>query len=163
MPSVEERGASPSSGHRRALVVIVVAVALADWISKVAAAVWLDNGPVEIGSVLSLRLGHNPGIAFGVGDRLPDGLLLLLTVAVTALLVLAVLRGVFPTSAATGLVLGGAMANLADRAIGGTVVDFLDLGWWPSFNVADAALSVGCALLVVASFSEAPTHRAEAS
>ncbi|HAS09045.1 MAG TPA: lipoprotein signal peptidase, partial [Acidimicrobiaceae bacterium] len=56
-----------------------------------------------------------------------------------------------------GLLLGGAVANLVDRLIGGTVVDFLDLGWWPSFNLADVALVVGCGLLVVDSLREPAT------
>ena len=43
------------------------------------------------------------------------------------------------------------MANLVDRSIGGTVIDFLDLGWWPSFNLADVALSLGGELLVLQS------------
>jgi signal peptidase II len=41
------------------------------------------------------------------------------------------------------------VANLADRATGGTVVDYLDLGWWPTFNLADVAITCGAALLVV--------------
>ena len=54
-----------------------------------------------------------------------------------------------------GLVLGGALGNLVDRAfregsgfLGGAVVDFIDLQWWPVFNVADTAVSVGGVLLV---------------
>lgn len=42
------------------------------------------------------------------------------------------------------------MANLGDRLVGGTVVDFLDLGWWPSFNVADIAITTGVALVLLA-------------
>lgn len=153
-------GSAPRTS-RRVLVAIAAAVVLIDWTTKVVASVALDDGPVRVGSVLTLRLGHNPGVAFGLGDRLPGGLLLGLTVVVTVGLTVAALRGVFPSAVAAGLVLGGAIANLVDRAIGGTVVDFLDVGWWPSFNVADAALTVGCAFLVVASFREPPPAPAE--
>ena len=128
-----------------------------DWSSKILASTSLDDGPVAVGSVLTLRLGHNPGIAFGLGDRLPDVALLLVTLAVTALLAVAALRGAFPSAPAAGLILGGAVGNLVDRAIGASVVDFIDLGWWPSFNVADVALTVGCAWLFVASFRDAPS------
>ena len=55
-----------------------------------------------------------------------------------------------------GLVLGGAVGNLLDRIfregsgfLGGAVVDFVDLQWWPIFNVADAAVSIGGVLLVI--------------
>jgi signal peptidase II len=57
---------------------------------------------------------------------------------------------------AIGLILGGALGNLLDRTfregdglLGGHVVDFVDLQWWPVFNVADAAVSVGGVLLVL--------------
>jgi signal peptidase II len=58
-------------------------------------------------------------------------------------------------------VLGGALGNVVDRALrdgdgflGGRVVDFVDLGFWPVFNLADAALWVGIGLLVLASLRE---------
>ncbi len=60
---------------------------------------------------------------------------------------------------AAGLIAGGAVGNLLDRAfrgdqgfLHGGVVDFIDLQWWPVFNVADACVVVGALLLVVASF-----------
>ena len=58
---------------------------------------------------------------------------------------------------ALGLVLGGALGNLADRLFRspglfrGPVVDFVDLRWWPVFNLADAAITVGCLVLLVLS------------
>ena len=59
---------------------------------------------------------------------------------------------------AAGLVAGGALGNLGDRAfrgddgfLHGAVVDFIDLQWWPIFNVADSAIVVGGILLVVVS------------
>ena len=86
-------------------------------------------------------------------------MLIALTATVTAALAVAAVRGMFPSRVAAELVLGGAVANLMDRITGGTVVDFLDLGWWPSFNAADVALSVGYGLLVVLSFrTEAAEH-----
>lgn len=54
--------------------------------------------------------------------------------------------------ASSALILGGAAGNLADRLYYGYVVDFLDLRWWPVFNVADIALTVGVCVLVVESF-----------
>lgn len=135
-------------------------MAVVDWATKAAATVTLDNAPVEVGSLITLRLSHNPGVAFGFGDRLPGPALIAVTAIVTAVLAVAAIRGLFPSRAAAGLVLGGAVANLVDRVIGGTVVDFLDLGWWPSFNVADAALSVGCGLLVLQSLRADQTEHA---
>ena len=48
-----------------------------------------------------------------------------------------------------GLIVGGALGNLFDRVIDGGVVDFISVGWWPAFNVADSAISIGMFLLVV--------------
>jgi signal peptidase II len=54
---------------------------------------------------------------------------------------------------AIGLIFGGAVGNLVDRARFGAVVDFVDLHWrgwhWPAFNVADSAITVGVALLAL--------------
>jgi signal peptidase II len=56
-----------------------------------------------------------------------------------------------------GLILGGALGNLADRLFrGGAVVDFVALHFWPTFNVAEACIVVGCALLVVSLLRGAP-------
>ena len=70
---------------------------------------------------------------------------------------------------AIGLIFGGAVGNLIDRARFGAVVDFLDFYWrgyhWPAFNVADSAISVGVALLalrlLVAPPTPAPMRRNE--
>lgn len=130
---------------------VAVAVAIVDWSTKALASTFLDDRSIDIGSTVTLRLSHNPGVAFGLGSRLPGSVVIIGTAAVTVVLAVAAVRGFFPSRVAAGLVLGGAVANVVDRILGGTVVDFLDLGWWPSFNLADASLSVGCLLMVLAS------------
>ena len=50
---------------------------------------------------------------------------------------------------AIGLQLGGALGNLVDRIVYGSVVDFIDVGWWPIFNLADSSIVVGMTILVV--------------
>lgn len=59
-----------------------------------------------------------------------------------------------PYAAALGGLLGGAVGNKIDRLVrrGGAVVDFIDVGFWPVFNIADSALCVACAALVILSF-----------
>ena len=47
-----------------------------------------------------------------------------------------------------GLVVGGAFGNLIDRVKDGFVVDFISVGWWPAFNVADSAISVGMTVIL---------------
>jgi len=68
-------------------------------------------------------------------------------------------------SAALALVLGGALGNLYDRLTLGQVVDFVQLHaagyYWPAFNVADSAISVGVVMLVIDSFRAKPEARSE--
>ena len=148
---------APPRRHVRAAPIaaaLAVGTALVDWISKAIASAALDDGPVHLVAGLSLRLGHNPGIAFGLGDRLPPVAVAALTAAVTVVLVYALLRGALPSTVGAGLILGGAVGNLGDRLLGGSVVDFIDLTWWPSFNLADVFLTVGVIWSMVSSVRE---------
>ncbi|HXG02737.1 MAG TPA: signal peptidase II [Candidatus Binatia bacterium] len=109
---------------------------------------------------LSFTLVMNPGLAFGLLAGLPPPWRWLVAgLSVVALLVLARVamrlldEGGWLETAAVGLVFGGAVGNLIDRARFGAVVDFIDVyygsfHWW-AFNVADAAITVGVALLVL--------------
>ena len=49
----------------------------------------------------------------------------------------------------SGLVVGGAIGNLIDRILYKAVIDFINVGWWPSFNIADSAISIGVILLII--------------
>jgi len=102
---------------------------------------------------------RNTGVAFSLLSNLDPGwvhpFLILATVlamgAVLAYIAYLPCRGAAPVG--LGLILGGAIGNLIDRARLGYVVDFLDLYWrnhhWPTFNVADVGITVGVALLVI--------------
>ncbi len=102
---------------------------------------------------------RNTGVAFSLLSNLDHRwvhpCLLLATVlamgAVLAYIAYLPCRGAAPVG--LGLILGGAIGNLIDRARFGYVVDFIDLYWsghhWPTFNVADIGISVGVALLVI--------------
>lgn len=149
--TVELTKSSRQGRGRVVLAVTAAVVVVVDWSTKALAAVTLDDRVVDLWSLLTLRLGHNSGIAFGLGNRLPEAAVIAVTGAVTVLIAVPAARGTFRPPVAAGLVLGGAVANLGDRVVGGTVVDFLDLGWWPSFNVADIAITTGAALVLVSS------------
>lgn len=102
---------------------------------------------------LQLNLSLNSGIAFGLGQG-AGGLVVPVAVVVVAAVLLVSRSLTGPMAwAAVGLVLGGAVGNLVDRLLrhhGGAVIDFIDLQWWPIFNVADSAIVVGGVLLAVA-------------
>ena len=95
---------------------------------------------------------HNSGIAFGLFSSATSIVIALTTLAVVWMLVFFARSGarhpVLPV--ALGLVLGGSLANLLDRIRLGHVTDFLDLRFWPAFNLADVFIVVGVATLFAA-------------
>lgn len=118
-----------------------------------------DSVPVT--GFLDLVLVFNPGAAFSFLSDATGwqrwffvAVAVLASVFVTALLLRH--RGRWPLSAALALILGGAVGNLVDRIVLGAVVDFLHFHagpyYWPAFNVADSAITVGAVLLVLDSF-----------
>jgi len=127
-----------------------------DRLTKVLAERFLQGrDPIElIPAVLQLRFTTNPGGAFGLFGEVP-WLFVVISVLVIGVVVVAS-RGHLSASSAVGLglVLGGALGNLTDRVVrgaglSGEVVDFLDLHVWPVFNLADSALVVGAAVLLI--------------
>ena len=129
------------------------AVYLLDRLTKLWAEEVLEGrAPIEILPGLRLTFATNPGGAFSIGGEAPL-LFVIATVIVSASIVVTAFRHIrLLTSIALGCVLGGAMGNLTDRALRapgfrGHVVDFIDIGSWPVFNVADSAIVVGAILL----------------
>ena len=138
------------------------AVVALDQVTKVIALDRLPLGvPIHlVDDLLSLTLVMNPGLAFGLLGTVPRGwrwvvaALSLVALAVLARVALRVLpAGGWVGRVAIGLIFGGAVGNLIDRARFGAVVDFVDVHWrgwhWPAFNVADSAITVGVALLAL--------------
>jgi signal peptidase II len=105
---------------------------------------------VDLFGPLGLTLAHNQGVAFGLagGSALP-----LIAFAVLALGFVGFLLARNPTVpgiwVAVGLVAGGALGNLADRLRTGEVTDYVEIGSWPPFNVADVAITVGVAVFAL--------------
>jgi signal peptidase II len=144
-PSGPLSGARRSGRWRNTIVLLVVAVAVRT----------LDDGPVSIIGSVRLALTTNRAGAFGLGGSYVP----FLALGALALVIWMATTGEATkrplASAAAGLVLGGAIGNLLDRMfrspgfLRGAVVDFVDLRWWPVFNLADAAITCGCILLLV--------------
>ena len=134
--------------HR--LVEIAAAAILADAVTKLAAVQWL-NSSMELPG-LTLRVTRNPGVAFGLGADQPAAVVLAITGLAVVGMSVAAWRGHLGGPVPAGLLVGGGLANLGDRAVGGSVVDLFDLGWWPVFNLADVSISAGVALLMLSAF-----------
>lgn len=120
------------------------------------------HDPVPLLPFLALRKAYNSGAAFSfLGDASgwQRWFFIVLAVAVIGVL-LAWLRRLTAEQArmalALSLILGGAAGNLIDRVVYGHVIDFIDLyygAWhWPTFNIADSAITLGACLLVLDAF-----------
>jgi signal peptidase II len=138
-----------------------VLLLLIDQVSKSLALRFLGTGGVRLlGGLVLLRIERNTGGAFGLLSGFPVLLAAVGLGVVISLLVMAGgVRGPL-AHAGVALLLGGALGNLSDRVFRGplpfrgAVVDFIDLRFWPVFNLADVAILLGAGLLALAAARE---------
>jgi signal peptidase II len=156
----------PWKWYSLSLLVIVL-----DHIAKWVASSELTYGvPVEVLPVFNWMLAHNSGAAFSFLSDAGGWQRWLFTVIATGVsIVLAVwlarARGQTLLCWALALVLGGALGNLIDRVLFGYVVDFISLHYggyyFPAFNLADSAITVGAGLLILDMFLNPGNHASE--
>ncbi|MGD9537542.1 MAG: signal peptidase II [Alphaproteobacteria bacterium] len=134
---------------------VVVLDQLAKWFAR--DALWNPPRAIEVTSFFNLVPVENRGISFGLlesdsgfGPWLIAGIAVVISLAL--MIWLARTRRVWP-ALALGLIVGGALGNVIDRARLGWVIDFIDIhaaGYhWPAFNIADAGITVGVAILLI--------------
>ncbi len=138
---------------------LAVAVLALDQLSKwwIVAHVMDPPRVIPLTSFFNLVLGYNQGVSFGMfgsGSDFGRWALVALALAISGALLVWLWRAEKPLlAAALGLIIGGALGNVIDRARVGAVVDFLDFhafGYhWPAFNFADSANTVGPAVLIL--------------
>ena len=151
--SVVARSLAARPRHWIALGAIVAAAVVADQLTKhvVASELFLDED-VKVVGPFSIHHVQNSGIAFGLFSSATSAVTALTAFAVGWMLVYFARSGarhpVLPV--ALGLLIGGSTSNLIDRIRLGHVTDFLDLSYWPAFNLADSFIVVGVAILFVA-------------
>ena len=152
---------------RRSALTIALGVAalviVIDQLTKTWAVNHLQDRNIHLFWTLQLNLTFNSGMAFGRGRGFGP-VIAVVGICLVGVLVLGTSRA--PTKVAAvagGLVVGGAISNLLDRIfrdgsgfLGGSVVDFIDLQWYPVFNFADACVVIGGILLVVVGLWSAP-------
>jgi signal peptidase II len=140
---------------------VAAAVLVGDQATKALVALGMvPHQTIDVLPFFALSYVRNTGAAFGVLAAAPAGVRLPLFVAVTIAAIGALMSFVRRTApgerwlvAALGAVLGGALGNLVCRLRYGEVIDFLDVHWgalhWPAFNVADSAITVGVAIVML--------------
>ena len=141
---------------------LTLAVVLVDRASKA----WFESRTVEgwhhelIHNFIYLVHSRNPGIAFGVFADSPS-MTMRIVLIIGSAAVIGALAWLFVaghsggslTAAGLALLLGGATGNVTDRIVHGAVTDFFEV-WlgsyhWPAFNVADSAITIGAALIII--------------
>lgn len=152
---------------RRWLLPAGVAVVALDQVTKTWAVNALDDGrTIDVVWTLQFALGFNSGMAFSKATGFGPLIGIVATLAIV--FILASLRKADSASSALGmsLVAAGAAGNVIDRLFRGdawfrgSVVDFIDLQWWPVFNVADSAITIGGVLVILGALRARDTDEA---
>ena len=154
--SVAARSLAARTEHWAGLAAVAAAAVVADQLTKhiVASKLALGDEAKVLGP-FSIHHVQNSGIAFGLFAQATAVVIVLTLVAVAWMI------GYFARSGArhpllpvaVGLLIGGSVSNLADRVRLGHVTDFLDLRYWPAFNLADSFIVAGVAILLGALFA----------
>ncbi len=154
--------AAPLSSALKRGLAVAAAVVVVDQITKEWAVSSLTAGqPKHVWWTLQWNLVFNKGMSFSAGQG--AGVLIGIVASIVAIVLLASLRNGRPLlgTIGVGLIAGGAIGNVIDRLfrgdggfLKGGVVDFVDVQWWPIWNVADMCVVVGAVVLALGSFRE---------
>ena len=147
-----------SASKSVAFVLIVVVISL-DQLTKQWSLNALNAGKtIQIFWTLQLNLVFNSGMAFSQGQGV-GRIIGVLAIGVVVGLLMSLRKPMSMTTIiGTGLLIGGAFGNILDRMfrgdgwMSGAVVDFIDLQWFPVFNVADSAVTIGAGFLILGAF-----------
>jgi len=158
----------PALGQWRAPVAIAVGVVAVDQVTKHWAVTSLGDRTIDLFWTLRFNLAFNNGMAFGQGKGFGPVIAVVATIVIVYLLASLRTEASRMSTIGMGLLIGGAAGNLIDRMfrggdgfLQGSVVDFIDPQWFPIFNVADMAVNIGAALLILNSILAMRTARPE--
>ncbi len=161
---VAERTDAAAPTQRRLFLAVAAGWLLLDQLTKSWAEHSLTGAPVHVLGSLQLELTRNSGASFSMGTGFGPWIALGALGVVAALLWVGRAVRTRLSAVALGMVVGGALGNVVDRAVRGdagflhgSVIDFIDLQWWPVFNIADVGVVCGAILLVIATFRGSTT------
>jgi signal peptidase II len=155
-------------GARLAWAPVALIVVVADQLTKHWAVNELVDRDIDLFWTLRLNLSYNTGMAFSRGENFGPIIGVVALGVVVALLLSMKRQPGRLTDVAVGMIIGGAVGNVIDRLfrqeawLRGGVVDFIDFQWFPIFNIADIGVTVGGALLVLASWRASRAQPIEA-
>jgi signal peptidase II len=136
-------------------VLVAAAIVIADQLSKNWVRSYTGGQPMFEAGILRIIFVENTGSSFGMFQDQNFVLSIVAVIGVVLIIAFAAAiswkyKGIdfWLTKLSLGLILGGTLGNLLDRLNYGAVTDFIDVGPWPTFNVADSAMVVGVILLV---------------
>ena len=150
MTSALARVRTSRIGLGAALVVLILDILTKGW----AMSALSDGRDIHIFWTLHFALTHNEGMAFSTGTNVGPFIGMLAIVVIAILIFTLRKQSSVISLVATGCIIGGAIGNVLDRVfrgsgfMDGAVVDFIDLRWWPVFNVAD--IGIVCGAIAVA-------------
>ena len=139
--------------HFKEAFLISFIVVVVDQITKYLAINYINPyDSIKISPFLHLVIVTNKGAAFGMFKNIGSGFFITASVIAIIFVIYLLIRGK-EDHLGLSLILGGAIGNLIDRILYGSVVDFIDLSigkyHWPAFNIADSALSVGVTIILL--------------
>jgi signal peptidase II len=163
-----ERSGAKAPAVRTAILLLTAMLVLAlDQLSKAAIRQFLEESgsssvPI-LGGVVRLSYVENRGSAFGLFQNQTLFFIVVGVLVIAGILIVQRFIPVHRTALAVclGMSLGGAAGNLVDRVRLGHVFDFVDLTWWPVFNVADSAIVIGV-LILAYHLLTSPSHEIQA-
>ncbi len=133
---------------------IALCIIFLDQFTKTLVRMYLSSGASIGWKNFSIIHGSNTGVVFGFFQG-TNWVFTLIAAIVIIFLCVYWKKLAQEYTVAWALILGGAIGNLIDRILFGAVTDFISIGWWPTFNLADSALVVGVVLLVWKTRSQA--------
>jgi signal peptidase II len=152
---VAERAGAVPGRIARVSVAVALVIAIDQATKSIAVARWSYRPRSIIGTQVQLLVTRNSGSAFSRFQNLTPVLAIGAFVIAVVLAQAARKATDTVTLCALVLLLGGALGNLTDRLVrspsflSGHVVDFVQIGWWPVFNVADSCVTVGAVLIIL--------------
>ena len=148
---MQERRAVAALTRPRVLAFAIAAVVVvADWVTTSLAVEHLHDVR-HVWGPFGLALTYNSGFAFSLFSGRAVVVTVFLCIGVVVLAFVVARVRTVPLAVGAGLVLGGAVGNLSERIVGthgGQVPDFITLDYWPTFNLADACVTVGVIVVV---------------